>query len=567
MGGRRGSGAIAAAVVARRVVVRIALDARTRQGMTLYRAAAHTGVPAVRRRARLNRPCQDGADGSSPCRAASTAPLPATSRNRRISRPRPRRARSRSAIQTASICAPARRSQSGPPGQEGSARRTRPPTRSGSSGPGRLLGREPEDRDGLVAGDGSPSSAEPDNGWPQTPPTSGSATTETAGSDTGPTSGAEAGSGPAPSGPDSRESRPSRCPATRRLREGPPRSERERTLTGGLRRDRSRGPGDFAECEQPRRSAGVAIQRPPGGRAGAPRATRTWGLSSPRVAAALRPLARPPPGHPTFPSIPAVRPWRVRPPPARARPALGRGTARRRAAAPRPPRRGCARRPRTGAHQPVGRMRPVGDDSAPARLLVVADAGVPLRQCASSPLPHEHEHGPPMPAVNHRQRRRANCRTPRSRAGGSPPRRPLRNAARARPRAAAPSRRRGSTDSARPSHPRRTWRRHRPSRCRAGARRGRRAGRRAGAAYRRPARARHGAHRREWHAVRFSGIETCQLTVRFPDRLRRSAGRVGGPRRRLHTVLRLSGRFSGIGTCQLTVRFPDRLRRSVGRAV
>ncbi len=145
-------------------------------------------------------------------------------------------------------CAPARRSQSGPPGQEGSARRTRPPTRSGSSGPGRLLGREPEDRDGLVAGDGSPSSAEPDNGWPQTPPTSGSATTETAGSDTGPTSGAEAGSGPAPSGPDSRESRPSRCPATRRLREGPPRSERERTLTGGLRRDRSRGPGDFAEC-------------------------------------------------------------------------------------------------------------------------------------------------------------------------------------------------------------------------------------------------------------------------------------------------------------------------------
>ena len=65
--------------------------------------APHTGVPAVGRRVRLNRPSQDGADGSSPCRAASTAPLPATSRNRRISRPRPRRARSRSAIQTASM--------------------------------------------------------------------------------------------------------------------------------------------------------------------------------------------------------------------------------------------------------------------------------------------------------------------------------------------------------------------------------------------------------------------------------------------------------------------------------
>ena len=96
------------------------------------------------------------------------------------------------------------------------------------------------------------------------------------------------------------------------------------------------------------RSAGVAIQRPPGGRVGASRATRTVGLASPRVAAALRPLARPPPDRPTFPSIPAARPWRVRPPPARARPALRRDTGRRRAAAPRPPRRGCARRRRAG---------------------------------------------------------------------------------------------------------------------------------------------------------------------------------------------------------------------------
>lgn len=100
-------------------------------------------------------------------------------------------------------------------------------------------------------------------------------------------------------------------------------------------------------CEHRRRSAGVAIQRPPGGRAGASRATARW-LSPPRVAAALRPLPRPPPGRPTFPSIPAARPWRGRPPPARARPALRRGTARRRAAAPRPPRRGCARRRRSG---------------------------------------------------------------------------------------------------------------------------------------------------------------------------------------------------------------------------
>ena len=59
------------------------------------------------------------------------------------------------------------------------------------------------------------------------------------------------------------------------------------------------------------------------------------------------------------------------------------------------------------AHQPVGRMRPVGDDSAPARLLVVTDVGGPLRQVRFVALPHEHEYGPPMPAVNHRQRRRA----------------------------------------------------------------------------------------------------------------------------------------------------------------
>ena len=50
MGGRRGSDAIAAAVVARRVVVRIALDARTRQGTTLYPACPtyrRTGCPAT----------------------------------------------------------------------------------------------------------------------------------------------------------------------------------------------------------------------------------------------------------------------------------------------------------------------------------------------------------------------------------------------------------------------------------------------------------------------------------------------------------------------------------------
>jgi len=90
------------------------------------------------------------------------------------------------------------------------------------------------------------------------------------------------------------------------------------------------------------------IQRPPGGRAGAPRATRTVGLAFTtrrRRASATCPAAARPP---TFPSIPAARPWPVRPPPARARPALRRGTVRRRAAAPRPPRRGCARRPRTG---------------------------------------------------------------------------------------------------------------------------------------------------------------------------------------------------------------------------
>ena len=114
--------------------------------------------------------------------------------------------------------------------------------------------------------------------------------------------------------------------------------------TSGREPAATRGP----PCEHPRRSAGVAIQRPPGGRAGAPRATRTVGFAFTTRRRRASATCRPPPRRPTFPSIPAARPWPVRPPPARARPALHRDTGRRRAAAPRPPRRGCARRRRSG---------------------------------------------------------------------------------------------------------------------------------------------------------------------------------------------------------------------------
>ncbi len=70
-----------------------------------------------------------------------------------------------------------------------------------------------------------------------------------------------------------------------------------------------------------------------------------------------------------------------------------------------------------------------------------------------------------------------------------------------------------------------------------------------------------GHRRRRLHAVRFAGIGTCRLTVRFVGRLRGTGGRVGGHRRRrLHAV-----RFCGIGTCRLTVRFPGRLWGTAGR--